>query len=189
MFSKGDKDKAPSTQPETAAKPAQPLQTPGPIASAKPARGGGAPSIISADLKVVGNLESNGDIQVDGTVQGDILSHTVTVTDGAHIEGAIVADTAHINGSVKGQIKAPRIVIAKSAKVVGDVVHETLTIEAGAHLEGQYRRIESEKAASASKSAAKPADQPAAAKPAAASGNAAPASAAKSSSDAAAVAG
>lgn len=189
MFSKGDKDKAPSTQPEAVAKPAQSLQTPSLSASAKPVRGGGgAPSIISADLKVIGNLESNGDIQVDGTVQGDILSHTVTVTDGAHIEGSIVADTAHINGSVKGQIKAPKIVIAKSAKVVGDVVHETLTIEAGAHLEGQYRRIETEKAVSASKPAAKPAEQPAAAKPVAASGNAAAASAAKSSS-AAAVAG
>lgn len=189
MFSKGDKDKAPLTQPEAVSKPAQSAQTPSLSASAKPARGGGgAPSIISADLKVIGNLESDGDIQVDGTVQGDIFSRTVTVTEGAHIEGAIVADTAHINGSVKGQIKAPKIVIAKSAKVVGDVVHETLTIEAGAHLEGQYRRIETEKAASVSKPAAKTAEQPAAAKPAAASGAAAAASAAKSSS-AAAVAG
>lgn len=189
MFSKGDKDKAPSTQPEAVAKPAQPVQTPSLSASAKPARGGGAPSIISADLKVVGNLESNGDIQVDGTVQGDILSHTVTVTDGAHIEGSIVADTAHINGSVKGQIKAPKIVIAKSAKVVGDVVHETLTIEAGAHLEGQYRRIETEKAASASKPAAQPAEQPAAAKPAAKPAEQPAAANASKSSSAAAVAG
>ena len=35
------------------------------------------PSIISADLKVVGNLESAGDLQIDGRIEGDIKSRSV----------------------------------------------------------------------------------------------------------------
>ena len=36
---------------------------------------GSAPSILSPDLKIVGNLESDGEIQIDGTVKGDIKGH------------------------------------------------------------------------------------------------------------------
>ena len=42
-----------------------------------------APSIISADLKITGNLASAGDLQIDGTVEGDITSRQVTIGQGA----------------------------------------------------------------------------------------------------------
>ena len=140
MFAK-DKgsDKGPAQQPMPA-EPSRSTPTLGTTAKAKP----GMPSIISSDLKVIGNLESAGDIQVDGTVEGNINSRTVTISEGAHIEGSIFADTAHLSGSIKGQVKAPTVNIAKSAKVVGDIIHESLSIEAGAYLEGNYRRIESD---------------------------------------------
>ena len=38
-----------------------------------------APSILSSDLTVVGNLKTSGDIQVEGTVEGDIHAHLRTV--------------------------------------------------------------------------------------------------------------
>src|SRR3546814_1266085 len=46
----------------------------------------GVPSIISADLRITGNLKSDGDIQVDGHVEGDIDSATLTVGEGARSE-------------------------------------------------------------------------------------------------------
>src|SRR3546814_6313312 len=46
----------------------------------------GVPSIISADLRITGNLKSDGDIQVDGHVEGDIDSATLTVGEGAHVK-------------------------------------------------------------------------------------------------------
>src|SRR3546814_3473099 len=49
----------------------------------------GVPSIISADLRITGNLKSDGDIQVDGHVEGDIDSATLTVGEGAHVKGHI----------------------------------------------------------------------------------------------------
>lgn len=131
MFSKSD-DKAKSDAPGT---------------SASYNRGGSAtPSLISADLKVVGNLESDGDLQIDGNVQGDIKSRSVTVGESAKVKGGIVADTARICGTVTGKVQASSVTVAKGAKVKGDIIQQTLSIEAGAEIEGQIRRMDSAKA-------------------------------------------
>ncbi len=111
----------------------------------------GVPSIISPDLKVVGDLKSNGDIQIDGTIEGDINSRLLTVGEQAVVEGCIVADTVRISGTVKGQIKARMVHLDKDARVTGDLTHETLTMEAGALLEGQVKRMEPSSTATAAK--------------------------------------
>ncbi len=111
----------------------------------------GVPSIISPDLKIVGDLKSNGDIQIDGTIEGDINSRLLTVGEQAVVEGCIVADTVRISGTVKGQIKARMVHLDKQARVTGDLIHETLTMEAGALLEGQVKRLEPSKTKTSAK--------------------------------------
>ena len=49
-------------------------------------------SVLSSDLTVIGNLKTTGDIQVEGTIEGDIRAHLLTVGEGATIRGEIVAD-------------------------------------------------------------------------------------------------
>lgn len=104
--------------------------------------GGDAPSIISADMKVVGNLNSGGDIQIDGAVEGDIKSRTVTVGENANISGCISADSVNVRGRVSGKINADAVRIAKSANVQGDISYKTLAIEEEAVLDGQVRRMD-----------------------------------------------
>ncbi len=110
--------------------------------SGSSAKTSGVPSIISPDLKIVGDLKSSGDIQIDGAIEGDINSRLLTVGKQAVVEGCIVADTVRISGTVKGQIKARMVHLDKAARVTGDVTPETLTMEAGASLEGQVKRME-----------------------------------------------
>ncbi len=100
------------------------------------------PSIISADLKVTGDLLSDGDIQVDGVIEGDIQSRTVTVGEAAHVKGSISADTVRVCGAVTGQVRGTSVTLAKTAKVTGDILHQTLAIEPGAFLEGHCKRLE-----------------------------------------------
>ncbi len=106
------------------------------------AKASGVPSIISSDLTIVGDLKSDGDLQIEGTIEGDINSRQITVGEQAKVEGCIVADTVHVSGTVMGQIKAQTVHLDRNAKVTGDVIHATLTMEAGALLEGQVRRLE-----------------------------------------------
>lgn len=112
--------------------------------TAKPA----VPSIISTDMKIVGDLTSDGEIQVDGTVEGDIHSRHLLVGGTAHITGEIIAEMVEIYGTIHGQIKATTVSLAKTAHVVGDILHENLAIEKGAFLEGHCKRMPEKKEAS-----------------------------------------
>jgi len=133
MFSKASKSAKKAETGNGAAAPA---------AKPKPS---GVPSIISADLSIVGDLTSHGDLQVDGVVDGDITSRTLTIGENAKVNGSISADRMRICGTVTGQLRAESVVLAKTAKVQGDVIHETLEIEAGAFIEGSIRRSGTER--------------------------------------------
>ena len=159
MFSRGEKsgeakvDQSKAEEPKTDQTKSQPASSA--AAAPQPAQrsSSGTPSVINADLRVIGDLESAGDIQVDGVVEGDIRSRTVTVSPGANIKGSIQADTINISGTVNGQVEAPTINISKTAHMTGDVIHQILSIEAGANFGGNCRRLESVKAARAVQSA------------------------------------
>jgi cytoskeletal protein CcmA (bactofilin family) len=99
------------------------------------------PSILSADMRVKGNLISEGEIQIDGAIDGDIRTKILLVGLSAEVKGEIVAETVQIHGTVHGQIKAKVVVLAKTAHVVGDILHEDLSIDKGAFLEGHCRSI------------------------------------------------
>jgi len=135
---------------------------------------GGVPSIISADLRITGNLKSDGDIQVDGHVEGDIDSATLTVGEGAHVKGHISCESVRVCGTVDGAVKAKSVVMAKTARVIGDIIHDSLAIEAGAFIEGNIKRLEgagrSSTVSSSTAAGAAPASSPSA-KPLASSGS------------------
>ena len=101
------------------------------------------PSIISANLQISGDLLSNGDLQIDGIVEGNVRSQTLTVGETAKITGDVDAESVQVRGTVTGQINARAVTLMKTARVIGDVVHETLAIDAGAYLEGACRHVES----------------------------------------------
>ncbi len=112
---------------------------------------GGVPSIISPDLKIVGNLKSDGEIQINGAVKGDIKGHMLTVGEQGKIDGSIVADTVRIFGTINGRVQAKTVRIDKSARVTADITHGSLTIEAGAYFEGKVEPLKGASTAPAAK--------------------------------------
>jgi len=108
--------------------------------SSPPVKAAG-PSIISADLRIIGDLTSEGEIQIDGTVDGDIRTKNLLIGETANIKGEIVADKVQVHGTINGQIKARSVTLARSARVIGDILHEDLAIENGAFLEGHCKRL------------------------------------------------
>ncbi len=111
------------------------------VADNKPAPPPAPPSIVSRDLSIVGDLLSDGEIQIDGKVNGDIRTRILIVGESAKVKGEIVAETCHVLGRVDGQIKAKVVKLADTAHVVGDILHEDLSIETGAFLEGHCKRM------------------------------------------------
>ena len=163
MFSKSKiNDPAPKEE-ATKPAPAAPSTFGGtvPTGSSKPKP---AASVLSADLHVVGNVKTSGDIQVEGTVEGDIRAHLLTIGETATIKGEVVADDIVVNGRVIGRVRGLKVRLTATARVEGDIIHKTIAIESGAHFEGSVQRQDDPLANGASKPAAAAA-APAAAKP------------------------
>ena len=150
MFSKSKinepaKADAPKPADTAAAKPTMPPAPGGefksssaPIApKAKPPA-----SILSADLHITGNLKTTGDIQIEGTVEGDIRAHLLTVGEGATVKGEVMADDVVVNGRIVGRVRGLKVRLTSTARVEGDIIHKTIAIESGAHFEGSVQRQE-----------------------------------------------
>ncbi len=101
-----------------------------------------AASVLSSDLTVTGNLKTTGDIQIEGTVEGDVRAHLLTVGESATVRGEIVADDIIVNGRVIGRVRGLKVRLSSTARVEGDIIHKTIAIESGAHFEGSVQRQE-----------------------------------------------
>ena len=121
--------------------PTGPMPTPTPTMS-RAAGGRSSESRIGADLVVIGNLVSRGEVHIDGEMQGDLHAANVVIGETARITGGLVADEVIVRGMVMGSIRGKRVVLQSSSKVEGDIFHSQLAIEQGAFFEGKSRRME-----------------------------------------------
>lgn len=145
MFSKS-KINEPGPKAADSSKPATPSAAP-----ASPAPGDYKPtppkakppaSTLSSDLHITGNIKTSGDINVEGTVEGDIRAHLLTIGETATIKGEVTADDVVVNGRIVGRVRGLKVRLTSTARVEGDIIHKTIAIESGAHFEGSVQRQE-----------------------------------------------
>ncbi len=101
-----------------------------------------APSIVSENLRVKGNLSSEGDIHVDGKVEGDLRANVITIGPKGVVSGRIFADHLRVSGRVVGDITARIAELYGHAHIEGNILHEILAVEAGSHIDGLCRKSE-----------------------------------------------
>ncbi len=97
-------------------------------------------SVIGSDLTIKGDVQSDGPLIINGKVQGDVKSRTLTVKEGGIIEGNVAADEVMIFGKVFGTIQARELRLRPSSHVEGDILHEQLEIEMGTSFSGKLTR-------------------------------------------------
>lgn len=147
MFSKSKiNDPAPKKDEDASSGLASPSSTPAAAAPKSTEFKASAPkakppaSVLSSDLHVTGNMKTTGDIQVEGTVEGDIRAHLLTIGETATIKGEVVADDVVVNGRIVGRVRGLKVRLTSTARVEGDIIHKTIAIESGAHFEGSVQR-------------------------------------------------
>lgn len=86
-----------------------------------------------------GNIDTLGNVRVDGKLYGDIRSKSKVATGNASlIEGSITAQNAEIEGEVRGSLEIAELLILKSTAVInGDIITSKLVVEAGAIFNGK----------------------------------------------------
>ena len=85
-----------------------------------------------------GNIETYGNIRVEGKVKGDIKSKSkVALGHSSRVDGNIAAQNADIEGEVKGRIEVAELLVLKSTAVIhGDISTGKMVVEPGAIFNG-----------------------------------------------------
>jgi cytoskeletal protein CcmA (bactofilin family) len=103
------------------------------------APGTGAATIIAAGTTLKGDIASNGDIRIDGTLQGNIQCQAkVVIGANGSVDGDISGQQADIMGKVTGTIKVKELLQLKGGSFVsGNLYAGKLQIEPSANFNGQ----------------------------------------------------
>jgi cytoskeletal protein CcmA (bactofilin family) len=97
-----------------------------------------AGTIIGVGLTVEGEITSDEEVEVQGTVRGTLTtSDVVSVFAGAAVEADVSAASLSVGGQVTGNVNASeRVDLQAGGKLIGDVKAARLTIADGASFKG-----------------------------------------------------
>jgi cytoskeletal protein CcmA (bactofilin family) len=94
----------------------------------------GADTVIGTGVKLRGNLVTEGDILIDGTLTGNVKSRgNLDIGVNAHVTGDVSAESITVAGQLDGNIRATGdTTIAETGQVTGDIATGRLHIDMGA---------------------------------------------------------
>lgn len=101
-----------------------------------------AASIICDDVKIQGSIVSEGALQIDGDIDGDVTAADITIGGSGRIVGEVKAELVKVKGKIKGSIRARKVELETGAHVEGDIVHTSLAIQSNAVFEGQVKHAD-----------------------------------------------
>ena len=99
-----------------------------------------SPSLLSKEIKILGNISSTGALQLDGVLEGEIKASKLVIEKSAKVVGSVTSEDLVIKGRIIGPVFGKKVRFGASARVEGDTFHETIAIEDGAYYEGSIRR-------------------------------------------------
>ena len=95
-------------------------------------------NIIGKGTVLEGNIETYGNIRVEGKIIGNIKTKSKAACGhSSQIEGNILAQNAEIAGQVTGKVEVSELLILKPSAVIrGDIITNKLIVESGATFNG-----------------------------------------------------
>jgi len=96
-------------------------------------------SVLEASVTLTGDLWSEGDLEIDGHLCGNINCQQLIVGKNATVTGVIVAHEAVIRGKITGIIRAMRVLLQETARVESEIFYQSLSVDEGARFEGIAR--------------------------------------------------
>jgi len=101
-------------------------------------------NVIAKETKIVGEIVAQGNIRIEGTVEGTLRSEKkVVIGDSAKVIGNINAVDIEISGHIEGQVKCSEtLYLKKTAIIKGDMYTKKLVVENGAVFNGKCQMTE-----------------------------------------------
>lgn len=99
------------------------------------------PSVLAAGARMTGNVVCNGELQIDGSMEGNVTARRLVVSKKGRVLGDVECEVVSVHGTFQGTITAQNVYLASSARVRGEVMHKRVIIEPGAFVEGRVRHF------------------------------------------------
>jgi cytoskeletal protein CcmA (bactofilin family) len=98
-------------------------------------------NLISSGTDITGDIKSNGDIRIDGTLTGNLNTKgKVVIGQTGKVNGEVVCKNSEVSGTVEGKIIVNQLLNLKaSSKILGDIATSKLSIEPGAKFTGNCK--------------------------------------------------
>ncbi|MBM3286502.1 MAG: polymer-forming cytoskeletal protein [Candidatus Eisenbacteria bacterium] len=108
-------------------------------------------SLIQEGVTVRGDMKADGDVRLDGALEGTLFSKSrVTIGATGKIRADIEAAEILVMGEIHGKITGhKRIELRKGARLVGDISTQSLVIEEGVFFQGLCQMTEATAGATA----------------------------------------
>ena len=102
-------------------------------------------NMLGAGTTIKGDIQSNGDFRIDGTLLGSINSKgKIVIGETGNVEGEVTCRNADVSGKVKAQITVSELLTLKAtARLAGEITTSKLSIEPGAKFSGTCNMSES----------------------------------------------
>ncbi|HYW96252.1 MAG TPA: polymer-forming cytoskeletal protein [Bacteroidales bacterium] len=96
-------------------------------------------NLIGAGTVIEGNITSNGDIRVDGTLNGNLNTKgKVIVGESGKINGEVYCKNFELEGSIEGKVFTSELLSLRAkSKLVGEITTNKLAIDPGAVFSGK----------------------------------------------------
>lgn len=105
----------------------------------QPVLNGKPETVVGMNTSFVGTLKSDGNIRIDGRVEGEVeILGNLIIGETGQVIATVRARNVHVSGAVKGEITATeQLEISPTGKVWGDITTSALHIEPGGLFRGQ----------------------------------------------------
>jgi cytoskeletal protein CcmA (bactofilin family) len=110
-----------------------------PVKAGSSSRKDDIPSIIAADLRIVGNLMCSGSVEVEGEIEGNVTCGNVTIRRTGSIKGDVTADVIQVDGEINGLVKGRNVTLSETGRITGMIMYEALSVKDGAYIDGQCK--------------------------------------------------
>ena len=98
-------------------------------------------NLISNGTDITGDIRSNGDIRIDGSLKGNLNTKgKVVIGPTGKVNGEVICKNSEVSGIVEGKIIVGQLLNLKaSSKILGDIATSKLSIEPGALFSGNCK--------------------------------------------------
>ena len=139
MWNKRSDEPEPPRFPERNPEPPPRPQAAPPASPPQPAAPPNGMAVIGREMSVRGDIRSNEDLWVDGSVEGtlELPQHRLSVGPNGKVKANIRAREVVVMGNVQGNVEArEKVTIRKEARLVGDLRMAGIQIDDGAYFKG-----------------------------------------------------